>query len=848
MAGQIILPRQLPPATEVFPDAQLVVDTGTAVERATPQQVVDAATILAVDVDMAGGGSVESAVTAAAADASEARGVTDAMTPFGRSLTDDADAAAARQTLDLQKQSGSYDATINRVAVVGSNGIFGIGGIATPLSNAEVVDNSIVPGWYHITASTVGIPPGLAWGFLMHSRRAPGGGEVQTLIVQQPDQMAGTIFTRARGSGAWQPWIVGGLSDFFDTRTAAAQRTFPNEQREITITGARHRQVADTDLRGPNLLRNSNFQGSEPWQVGGGWALTTGAATATSTVGNIIHPVGLTQGSTYEVTFTISSITGGGLRVYMPGATNVFGATRSSAGTYTEILTAPASAFGLGVNGVSSASGVVTNVEIRLVSQSGQTITGTGVLRKRWENAEEVITPSMFSNIREMFNFTKGQIQIPAGDYPITVPLQTRPGAHIRVEEGAVFRLAANFNPMRSEVALVTLGEGTVLDNFKLVIPAGITTGPVLQMLGGCDVGSVDISSVNQIVMGTYSSPTDPRIAAVQLRGAGNTVARVQTDNLNRGLSIFEADGSIVEWLTADRAERGFSVTWSKDCRINGGWHKGDPNHTYDPADQGWYAMLASGVENLYVTDFISYDAGGHGFRVAGGGTLADYGAKPSNGVYLTRCKAYRPNLSAFKSQPANGNVNRGIYLTDVYAEDVSRTGTTDANSCFIRMVDTEGIYVNGAVNRRISTTRRSGYNAIRLEGCDRFYMNDVVSGPVTDSGLLIATDGASQATDFRDISNGNVQLRVSGAQGAAVRIVPGDNARNIGGLRIEIDANDTAGSPLSVDARPNGTSPFSTRPSRTIVKGDAFVNGAANSIAASVAADANFINRVVTS
>lgn len=62
MAGQIILPRQLPPAAEVFSDAQLVVDSGTTVQRATPQQVVDAATILAVDVQMPGEGNVNNAL------------------------------------------------------------------------------------------------------------------------------------------------------------------------------------------------------------------------------------------------------------------------------------------------------------------------------------------------------------------------------------------------------------------------------------------------------------------------------------------------------------------------------------------------------------------------------------------------------------------------------------------------------------------------------------------------------------------------------------------------------------------------------------------------------------------
>lgn len=60
MANEIIRPSELPAASEVFTDASLVVDSGTSVQKATPQQIVDAANILAVDVATTGGSTVQS--------------------------------------------------------------------------------------------------------------------------------------------------------------------------------------------------------------------------------------------------------------------------------------------------------------------------------------------------------------------------------------------------------------------------------------------------------------------------------------------------------------------------------------------------------------------------------------------------------------------------------------------------------------------------------------------------------------------------------------------------------------------------------------------------------------------
>lgn len=75
MANELIQPRQLPPATQVYADGALIVDDGTIVQRATPQQVVDAANIIASDISTSGGSNVQSRLnqlTSSTESASEA--------------------------------------------------------------------------------------------------------------------------------------------------------------------------------------------------------------------------------------------------------------------------------------------------------------------------------------------------------------------------------------------------------------------------------------------------------------------------------------------------------------------------------------------------------------------------------------------------------------------------------------------------------------------------------------------------------------------------------------------------------------------------------------------------------
>jgi hypothetical protein len=96
------------------------------------------------------------------------------------------------------------DTTSGRLLKTGDGGLLGI---APPIGDASVTDNSIAPGFwrYDSTAGSSGGPSAATRGILLHMRRTSGGGEVQLLVAENSNP-PGLLFTRSRVTGAWSDW------------------------------------------------------------------------------------------------------------------------------------------------------------------------------------------------------------------------------------------------------------------------------------------------------------------------------------------------------------------------------------------------------------------------------------------------------------------------------------------------------------------------------------------------------------------------------------------------------------------------------------------------------------------
>ena len=110
-----------------------------------------------------------------------------------------------------------------------------------------------------------------------------------------------------------------------------------------------------------------NFTSSSLWSFGSGWSLSSNVATGSGVTGYLTPATNgiLTQGEQYKVTITQSSYTVGALYVYVgtgsPGGQNHYASVGSIAGTFTFVLTAFNTNFGLYGAGY---TGTIDNVTV----------------------------------------------------------------------------------------------------------------------------------------------------------------------------------------------------------------------------------------------------------------------------------------------------------------------------------------------------------------------------------------------------------------------------------------------------------------------------------------------------
>jgi len=128
-----------------------------------------------------------------------------------------------------------------------------------------------------------------------------------------------------------------------------------------------------TTIRLKGLSNHDGFIGSidnlsvkqvdpnDRWTLGTGWSIEDGKLKATSTDAEATQASIITPGNSYEITFTIDSIASGSVRVK---AGTTAGSTRTSAGTYTQVLDVLYGAD-LVFDMVSSGTCVIDNVTVK---------------------------------------------------------------------------------------------------------------------------------------------------------------------------------------------------------------------------------------------------------------------------------------------------------------------------------------------------------------------------------------------------------------------------------------------------------------------------------------------------
>jgi hypothetical protein len=108
---------------------------------------------------------------------------------------------------------GTLAITGSQISNASTPGLAALIGTVPPpvIGNIGVTDNTITPGLhqYNTSAGSSGAPADVLRGVLQHTRRNAGGGETQTLVIEDGTGIAGgTIISRSRIVGAWSAWLV----------------------------------------------------------------------------------------------------------------------------------------------------------------------------------------------------------------------------------------------------------------------------------------------------------------------------------------------------------------------------------------------------------------------------------------------------------------------------------------------------------------------------------------------------------------------------------------------------------------------------------------------------------------
>ncbi len=184
------------------------------------------------------------------------------------------------------------------------------------------------------------------------------------------------LTTGADGTANGASVITASASDAwvaqYGSGSAAGSHGFSIAIRRRTGTGEvrlSRGQTTGGAAAGPALFQ-SDFSSPAGWTFGTGWAVPggqlVGAGVGTANVASISLPAALVFGLAYAVTYTIASISGGGVRFRFDGGTAVEGATRSIAGTFTDVIRRNAAHTQLRI--FPQAAGVnvvITNITIR---------------------------------------------------------------------------------------------------------------------------------------------------------------------------------------------------------------------------------------------------------------------------------------------------------------------------------------------------------------------------------------------------------------------------------------------------------------------------------------------------
>lgn len=469
----------------------------------------------------------------------------------------------------------------------------------------------------------------------------------------------------------------------------------------------------------------------------------------------------------------------------------------------------------------------------------------TNVNLKRWENAEDVITPAMFSDIVEMFAFTKAQMRIPKANYEFDGWITIRNNAVIRCEEGAMF--LPTFEPVGTDrnTPLIDLGTGCDINYLKTHLVAGIDTIRTMVKAGGaCRIGRYIATSVNLNNNRAAGAADAIDAGALLIRGTGNAIGLVEVDMHDSVINIDNAFRTTIDRVIETNFVTGIAGRDSSIVDIGSVYAS-----AVDPAislamstprgnmTPGANAIVWGGVERVSVGDVEAYNVLEHTIRL---------GAKQPSGTITNQrhsygnIKTFAPYGCGFKMDDADAFTIKRVQIKTLYTEDVghdvwgqpndgNKAGCAVRNAEFVQI----GLYMNRAVNYA-----NSGNDGLWVEKSKNVQIAGADVQNARGYGVLVNPNGS----DIDHVTITGIRSAFNGKSG--VGVIPASN-NNIRGVYLQGVSSNNTEYGVEVAARTDGSSPFVTEPTsiNITVRNNAL---GGKSVPDAVALDGDFFDGVV--
>lgn len=419
----------------------------------------------------------------------------------------------------------------------------------------------------------------------------------------------------------------------------------------------------------------------------------------------------------------------------------------------------------------------------------------------------------MFSDIVEMFAFTKAQMRIPKANYEFDGWITIRNNAVIRCEEGSVF--LPTFEPVGADrnTPLIDLGTGCDINYLKTHLVAGIDTiRTMVKVGGGCNVGRYIATSVNLNNNRAAGAADAIDAGALLIRGTGNAIGLVEVDMHDSVINIDNAFRTTIGRVIETNFVTGIAGRDSSIVAVGSVYAEGvDPSISLAMSTPrgnmtpGANAIVWGGVERVTVGDVEAYNILEHTIRL---------GAKQPSGTITNErhsygnIKTFAPYGCGFKMDDADAFTIKRVQIKTLYTEDVghnvwgqpndgNKAGCAIRNAEFVQI----GLYMNRAVNYA-----NSGNDGLWVEKSKNVQIAGADVQNARGYGVLVNPNGS----DIDHVTITGIRSAFNGKSG--VGVITASNS-NIRGVYLQGVSSNNTEYGVEVTTRTDGTSPFVTEP-----------------------------------